>query len=377
MNKAIQIFFAGDFCSRPSTQQLAVEDSLHALIHGCDLSVCNFERPLKPDNGNRSESFNHDEVPDFLQKLGFNLFSLGNNHVFDHGEAGFLKTKEAFGNSTFGSGTYEEALQIKIIEIKGRKIGFMALCYAARNGVFDNVRCTDGLGCAYINDLQVNHRIIEAKKKLDYLFVLPHDGIEYTDAPLPETMARYHDFIDYGADGVIASHPHCPQGWETYREKPIFYSLGNFFFNSKDDPKAYCNRAHWYEGLGVRLTLDDTGIRSEVFNIRNQNNMLLSLDSSAERVAHNQKLCDYLSNPTDYNQYLDNLVKELARRKEYAYLEASYHKKALWLTLRSSIKKGFAMITGRTQHSTQHLIELFKDDTRRNAFLRELHQYEK
>ena len=85
-----------------------------------------------------------------------------------------------------------------------------------------------------MNDLKVNHIILDAKKELDYLFILPHAGVEYTDAPVPELIARYRDFIDYGADGVIASHPHCPQGWETYKGKPIFYSLGNFLFNSKN-----------------------------------------------------------------------------------------------------------------------------------------------
>ena len=42
----------------------------------------------------------------------------------------------------------------------------------AWGGVFDDVYQTDGLACAYMNDLKVNHIIIEAKKELDYLFYL-------------------------------------------------------------------------------------------------------------------------------------------------------------------------------------------------------------
>ena len=63
-----------------------------------------------------------------------------------------------------------------------------------------------------------------------------HDGIEYIDIPLPEQRERYRDFVDYGADGVFVHHPHVPQGWEVYKGRPIFYSLGNFFFNSKNTP---------------------------------------------------------------------------------------------------------------------------------------------
>jgi Putative enzyme of poly-gamma-glutamate biosynthesis (capsule formation) len=87
---------------------------------------------------------------------------------------------------------------------------------------FDDVTNHEGLGCAYINDLRVNHDIIEAKKTVDYLFVLPHDGIEYIDAPLPETIAKYRDFIDYGADGVIGTHPHCTSRMGNIQGKPFF-----------------------------------------------------------------------------------------------------------------------------------------------------------
>lgn len=39
-----------------------------------------------------------------------------------------------------------------------------------------------------------------------------------------------HEAIDTGADEFIASGPHRLRGIEIYRGKPIFYSLGNFFF---------------------------------------------------------------------------------------------------------------------------------------------------
>ena len=235
--KNIKLFFAGDFCSKPSTSKISVSDELKSLIQSCDLKVVNFEVPLKPEEKlppqGRERFYQNDDAPDFLRRMGFNLFSQANNHAFDWGNEGFKKTKAALGDDAFGAGTYEEAYKVKIVEVQGVKIGFLALSFAAYTGVFDDVTKHEGLGCAYINDLRVNHDIIEDKKRVDYLFVLPHDGIEYIDVPVPETIARYRDFIDYGADGVIGTHPHCPQGWETYRGRPIFCSLGNFLFNSK------------------------------------------------------------------------------------------------------------------------------------------------
>lgn len=43
-----------------------------------------------------------------------------------------------------------------------------------------------------------------------------------------------HELIDYGADVVIGSHPHAPQGIEMYNGKPIFYSMGNFIFDKSN-----------------------------------------------------------------------------------------------------------------------------------------------
>jgi poly-gamma-glutamate synthesis protein (capsule biosynthesis protein) len=37
--------------------------------------------------------------------------------------------------------------------------------------------------------------------------------------------------IDAGADVVVGTHVHVIQPEEWYREKPIFYGLGNFVFN--------------------------------------------------------------------------------------------------------------------------------------------------
>ena len=45
----VRLFFAGDFCSKPTTSLITVEDNLKELIHSCDIGVINFEVPLKPD----------------------------------------------------------------------------------------------------------------------------------------------------------------------------------------------------------------------------------------------------------------------------------------------------------------------------------------
>lgn len=375
MNR-VRLFFAGDFCSKPSSAPINVSDELENLVQSCDIKVVNFEVPLKPDNDilprqKRERFFQHDDTPDFLKGLGFNLFQLANNHAFDWGEAGYLKTKAALGDAAFGAGNYDEAYKVKIMEVGGVKIGFLAVCFAAYTGVFDDVTNHEGLSCAYINDLKVNHVIADAKKHVDYLFVLPHDGIEYIDIPMPETIARYRDFIDWGADAVIGTHPHCPQGWETYNGKPIFYSLGNFLFNSKEgyDYRA-TNRPHWYEGLCVILNINtETGeVSYETINTRNVDNLGIVIDNTPERDSHNKEIVSYLTDSDKYFDYLKTVCESLGR-KEMSIIDKTFHPnslkqctKALWNCWKKKLqKKSFV-----NDYSLQRLLA---HDQRRNMLM--------
>lgn len=372
----VRVFFAGDFCSKPSTSKINVSDELKKLIQSCDLKVVNFEVPLKPDvklpPQRRERFFQNDDAPDFLRGLGFNLFSQANNHAFDWGDEGYKKTKVALGDAAFGAGTYEEAYRVKVLEVQGLKIGFYALSFAAYKGVFDDVMNYEGLGCAYINDLRVNHDILEAKKQVDYLFILPHDGIEYIDVPTPETIARYHDFIDYGADGVIAAHPHCPQGWEEYKGKPIFYSLGNFLFNSKEDYDFRADKPHWYEGLCVVMTIANGKLSWKLVNTKNVNNLVLEIDHEEERNTHNEQLCLYLSNQEDYNRYFKKICQQLGREKELQIIDKTFHPNSLSKCTLLVLKHWFAKLRRKDFTNDDELVYLIKNDQRKNIVVRSI-----
>ena len=371
----VRLFFAGDFCSKPSTSRITVSNELRNLIQSCDLKVVNFEVPLKPNVSLPPQQYErfwqNDDVPVFLKNIGFNLFSIANNHAFDWGFEGFKKTKAALGDASFGAGLYNDAYKIKVCEINGIKIGFFALSYAAYTGVFDDVLHQDGIKCAYFNDLRVNHDIMEAKKNLDYLFVLPHAGIEYIDVPLPEIVARYRDYINYGADGVIATHPHCPQGWEHYKGKPIFYSLGNFLFNSKDgyDYRAW-NRPHWYEGICVLLTVSDGQLSWEVVNTRNVDNTGIIIDNDIERKHHNDYLCNLLISHEQYLTVLKKECKRLSETQEMPILDRTTHPKSLKIEIKESIKKWIKIIRKQQLSDDFHVKTLLKDEIRRNCLLR-------
>ena len=372
----VRMFFAGDFCSKPSASIITVSGELKNLIQSCDLKVVNFEVPLKPDVTLPPQQYErfwqNDDTPDFLRGLGFNLFSTANNHAFDWDEYGYKKTKAALGDAAFGAGSYDEAYKVKIIEADGVKIGFLALTYAAYTGVFDDVLHHEGLGCAYINDLRVNHVIMEIKKQVDYLFVLPHDGIEYIDLPLPETIARYRDFIDYGADGIIASHPHCPQGWEEYKGKPIFYSLGNFFFNSKESVSFKANKPHWYEGICVVVTICDGHVSWEVVNTRNVDNVGIEIDLDEKRNRHNEYLVGLLKSREKYVSVLKKECKRLTEIQEMPIIDKTMHPASLKLYTKQALRNWIKIWRKQEISNDFPLCTLLRNDTRRSLLMRRL-----
>lgn len=377
-DSTIKLFFAGDFCSKPTTNYISVSDELKDLIQSCEIRSVNFEVPLKPDNsqefplmGNYERFFQNDDVPAFLKNIGFNLFPMANNHAFDWGKEGFEKTRQSLGDGSFGAGTYDEAYNVKIVDVKGLKLGFLAVTYAANYGVFHDVLHHDGYACAYINDLKVNHVILEAKKIVDYLFVLPHDGLEYIDIPLPEIIARYRDFVDYGADAVIGTHPHCPQGWEEYKGKPIFYSLGNFFFNSKEDTlyRAW-NRPHWYDGLCVLMELSNGGISYRVINTKNTDNINISVDTSEERNAHNSAICNYLIDESSYRARLSESLEHSIAKQDLSLIDNTVHMNNMYSLLKRVLKKMIKTVLKKDKTDDLPLAFLLKNPTRCSGLLR-------
>jgi len=99
--------------------------------------------------------------------------------------------------------------------------------------------------------------IQEARRQADYVMVSVHTHAgDYADYGAPpkfmESFARR--CIDAGADVILGHGPHELRGIEIYRGKPIFYSLGNFIFQTETVAKQ---PAEAYLGKGFP---PDTGV---------------------------------------------------------------------------------------------------------------------
>lgn len=375
----MKLVFVGDFCSTPSPGLITVAEDLKELLRGAEVGVCNFEVPVK--SGGKAINkiplvlYQSVEAPRFLEGLGFNVVSLANNHMFDYGREGFYKTRDSFSKETvvMGAGTFDEAYRVHVVERNGVKVGFLAVVFAC-SGVLSGEAGGDEPGCAAINHLRVNHLIVEARKEVDFLFVYPHDGIEYVGIPLPEIRARYRDFIDWGADGVIAHHPHVPQGWELYKEKPIFYSLGNFFFNSKQTPDYRAKTDYWYNGLLVEMVVGvqpERVMQFKVHHVLNEGNVRLGLDDSEAIQRHVQGLCDVLQQDETYAKLLKQEITRLWENKYSPTLDWSFLSASTKHGYKSSFKNCIKGLLGR-DGDMKDFYAFLKNDSDRNLMIRYL-----
>ena len=193
-----------------------------------------------------------------LLKRHFDALALANNHSGDYGPLAFnemLGLLERTGIPYFGGGrTLTEAHRPLIIERQGMRIALLSYNeFFPRSFEAD----TGKPGIAWSEDEQVRLDIATARTTYRADLVIPfmHWGWEHerTASQRQRQLARL--MVDAGADAVVGGHPHVTQDIEQYRGKPIFYSLGNFVFDSFSDA---ANNTGWV----LRMELDHQGVRA-------------------------------------------------------------------------------------------------------------------
>lgn len=224
------------------------------FFHSADHVVANVEGALidAVDDGSRGVFFHsmNPEATCVLEKMQADIWNIGNNHTMDAGLEGLVSTRKIAADMNcrvIGAGVNEvEASEPVYLEEAGGigmfGVSYMNECIPATEtepGVF---RWDD---MDYIAE-----RIAEVKSKARWCVIVSHGGEEFADMPSPYTRDRYLKFLELGADVVVSHHPHVPENYETFDNgKAIFYSLGNFIFDTD------YQRAHPFTDVGILLKL--------------------------------------------------------------------------------------------------------------------------
>ena len=210
--------------------------NFRTLFNSADITIGNLECAIGIDGKREDKPFTfqaHPRVIPFLKK-NFTAISLANNHTVDFGDKKFEKMLDLLGKnkvSFFGGGkNLRAAHEPLIIEKKEKRIAILGYdLFLPRS--FEAL--PDRAGVAWGEDDFIVAGIKRAKEfyKADFVIVFPHWGWEHEKIASKEQQRFAHLMIDSGADIVVGGHPHVTQNIETYKNKYIFYSLGNFIFN--------------------------------------------------------------------------------------------------------------------------------------------------
>lgn len=172
-----------------------------------------------------------------LKELGVDIVGMANNHVYDYGKQALLDTFDTLDEAQipyFGAGhDLAEAMQPVYMEVDGKTVAFVAASRAEKN-IMTPEATEDSPGILRCYDTTLFKEVIaKAKENADFVIAYVHWGTEYSTVLEEVQTTTAKEYLDAGADAIIGAHPHILQGMEYYDGKPIIYSLGNFWFNSK------------------------------------------------------------------------------------------------------------------------------------------------
>jgi len=230
---------------------------------GMDIIGANLEGPFADSRRATSKeiAFRFDPVLlPMLNKYNFGILSQANNHSYDMGAAGFEESKKnlsAAGIDFYGNQYRADEDSTIIRKVGDYNIGFIGL--NDTNSPIDIAQAKELITMAKSGSvIPAQAGIQEGAIKADFVVINIHWGQEYKE--LSNTRQRYlaQALIDVGADVIIGHHPHVIQEMEIYKNRPIFYSLGNFVFDQ------YFSEAT-QQGLGVGIVFTDNNISAYVF----------------------------------------------------------------------------------------------------------------
>lgn len=251
-------------------------------VSAADFAAANLETTLAGTaNGDKYSGFPRFNCPDALadaaKDTGFDMLLTANNHSYDTGSYGFLRTQEVLRDrELMHLGTTENAEdpRYQIVDINGIRFGMVCYTYGE----------IDGNGQKSVNVLPVKKSLTEQINVFDYektdlfyeeiggyitemknsgaeqIVVFIHWGNEYKLKQNSYQTSIAQNLCDLGADVIVGGHPHVIQPMEmlTSRIDPshetlCIYSLGNLLSNQRRD-KMDLDTGHTEDGMLVTFT---------------------------------------------------------------------------------------------------------------------------
>lgn len=226
------------------------------FFENADVVVTNLEGPMSERGTNIGSKYSFRADPrsiETLRLIKVSVASLANNHMWDYGKEALMDTVmilQSNGILSVGAGiNWQSASEMKVIETKGTKIGFLSYTNLYPK-TLEAGSSTAGISSFELERVKNDIKRIKDEHNVDILVVLFHWGEEYELKSNAFQRETAHALVDAGADLIVGHHPHVSQDIEEYKDKWIFYSLGNFIFDQYFSAKTM-------KGLVVETFLKD------------------------------------------------------------------------------------------------------------------------
>jgi poly-gamma-glutamate synthesis protein (capsule biosynthesis protein) len=175
----------------------------------------------------------------YYEQMGVDIVSLANNHTWDYGEKALFDTMDTLrdaGISYVGAGeNLKEAETIRYFVANGRKIAVVSATQIERYYSYTREASEDSAGVLKTLDPEIFLEVIrEAKAHSDYVIAVVHWGTEGYLYPDADERTLAEQYIAAGADAILGGHAHRLQGMTFIDDKPVVYSMGNFWFSTGD-----------------------------------------------------------------------------------------------------------------------------------------------
>ena len=235
--------------------------AIDSLFQTSDAVVGNLECPATKIHAPVFKRYIFRGEPEWLNDLkrhGVTHLNLANNHSIDQGRKGLVDTRENIikaGMTPIGAGpNQEEAATPVLLTDSPRRVWLLASLQLA----LENFTYLPDQPCVSQQPIAALCQRISQLREADptcYIIVSLHWGWENHLEVVPRQRYEARQLIDAGADCLVCHHTHTRQPMETYQGKPIFYGLGNFIFDPRNDLNSH--------GAMVRLTITEQGATAE------------------------------------------------------------------------------------------------------------------
>ena len=253
-------------------------ENIKPIVQAADVAVINQETLICGGEYEISGSnFNFNspvELGDAMVDVGFDIFTLANNHMLDKGIGGLASSMDYWDGMMakypiMTVGVYRDETDqntIRVQYVKGMRIAYLAYTEHL-NGYSLPADTSIRVGMTG-DEALIERQIRRAKEVADAVVVAAHWGTEDTHAVRDDVKELANKMVQWGADVILGSHPHTAQTME-YIDRPdgtrgfVLYSMGNFISAQTDNFNMVGEMASFNlvkSGETGQVTVEDIGV---------------------------------------------------------------------------------------------------------------------